>query len=186
MTPCAIEGCSKPACKRGWCEGHYWRWRNHGTPGETLLKSRTPDDRRYDKPHGESGCWIWNGRVNDKGYAALRVAGKFWAAHRWYYTQAKGPIPEGLEIDHLCRNPSCVNPEHLEPVTQLENLARSRNPASIALRFDTCIHGHPLTEDNVYRQPKWPNKRRCRTCIRAARSRARARKSRRPPGSLGA
>jgi hypothetical protein len=79
----------------------------------------------------DTGCWVWNGRVNRKGYGILHVARPGYRArdeyaHRWMYEQHVGPIPEGLVLDHLCRNPPCVNPEHVELVTHVENLRRGK------------------------------------------------------------
>lgn len=71
-----------------------------------------------------SGCWLWQGATDLAGYGRTRANGKGQAAHRWFYEQAKGPIAHGLVIDHLCRNPPCVNPDHLEPVTVAQNTQR--------------------------------------------------------------
>lgn len=75
----------------------------------------------------ETRCWEWCGEINRKGYGRLWVGGKRRFAHRAYYEAKYGPIPEGLQIDHLCRNRSCVNPDHLEPVTALENRRRGNS-----------------------------------------------------------
>lgn len=74
------------------------------------------EDRGYKTP-----CWVWQRSLSPKGY------GTCWhgSAHRYYYQQAKGPIPDGLQLDHLCRVRACVNPDHLEPVTNVENVRRS-------------------------------------------------------------
>ncbi len=78
-------------------------------------------DRGYETP-----CWIWQLGLLDSGYGHLRVNGVRFRAHCYYYRKLKGPIPEGLVLDHLCEVKDCVNPKHLEAVTQAENLRRSR------------------------------------------------------------
>lgn len=77
------------------------------------------EDRGHDTP-----CWIWQRSKRGRGYGALRKNGKTIAAHRYYYEQEYGPIPEGKELDHLCRVTSCVNPTHLEPVSRAVNTQR--------------------------------------------------------------
>jgi hypothetical protein len=73
----------------------------------------------------ENGCWVWQRCVNTRGgYGRKLVGGRWWVAHRWYYERVFGPVPEGLELDHLCRNRLCVNPEHLEAVTRQVNIQR--------------------------------------------------------------
>lgn len=70
------------------------------------------------------GCWEWTGTKNQFGYGRLCRDGRRVVAHRWLYERLRGAVPAGLQMDHLCRNRSCVNPDHLEPVTQRENLRR--------------------------------------------------------------
>ena len=71
-----------------------------------------------------SGCWQWLGGTAKDGYPKIRMSGKSVATHRWMYERLVGPIPEGMTLDHLCRNVACVNPEHLEPCSVIENIAR--------------------------------------------------------------
>ncbi|WP_346007262.1 HNH endonuclease [Janibacter terrae] len=102
-------------------------------------------------------CWMWQGAKNGGGYGRffLRV-GVYVAAHRFAYEHLRCEIPAGLELDHLCRTPACVNPWHLEPVTSLVNLRR----AGAAITH--CAHGHEFTADNTVLRPD--GRRRCRTC----------------------
>ena len=72
----------------------------------------------------EHGCWVWLGAKMRNGYGQLVVGGVHYAAHRYAYQELVGAIPAGLDLDHLCRNRACTNPDHLEPVTRSENLLR--------------------------------------------------------------
>lgn len=110
----------------------------------------------------EGGCWQWTHPLERNGYARLWVNRKNVGAHRFSYEYHVGPIPEGLEIDHLCRNKACVNPEHLEPVTTQENVRRMvahRTPYQ-HLR-DSCPNDHPYDEENTIHTATG---RQCKTC----------------------
>lgn len=87
-------------------------------------------------------CWLWTSTANNKGYGAFYINGQMRLAHRFAYELLIGPIPEGLELDHLCRTPLCVNPSHLEPVTHAENMRRG---AEARGRQTHCKRGHDLS-----------------------------------------
>lgn len=107
-----------------------------------------------------SKCWNWPGHRDRQGYGKV---GKR-LAHRLVYQAALGePIPDGMVIDHLCRNPSCVNPEHLDVVTPEENTKRG-----LRANATHCIHGHPFDATNTYISAQG---RSCRACNRAAQRR---------------
>lgn len=108
----------------------------------------------------DQGCWRWDGPVMPNGYGQANAWGKVWLVHRLAYTVMVGDIPTGLQIDHLCRVRNCINPTHLEPVTQAENLRRQ----GAAVR--ACPRRHEYTAENTYRGPDGKGLRRCRTCAR--------------------
>lgn len=113
-------------------------------------------------------CWIWTAAKNRRGQGQFGVGSqtdgtrRLEVAYRWAYEATVGPVPDGLELDHLCRTPSCVRPDHLEPVTHQENMRRGRYGAATH-----CPHGHPYDEANTYRNPNSGN-RLCRACGREA------------------
>lgn len=115
-----------------------------------------------------TGCWEWTGRKNQVGYGGIALFGKTLMAHRVVYELHKGEIPKGYVIDHLCRNPGCVNPDHLQPVTQAENYKRGIAIEAVKKRFAEqthCKRGHPLSGDNLYIPPGNP-RRCCKECDR--------------------
>jgi hypothetical protein len=94
-------------------------------------------------------CWLWTA-AKVYGYGKFRFDGRQWRAHRWAYTRFVGPIPEGLTIDHLCCVKGCVNPRHLEPVTNRENNARCpTSPATINRNKTHCNRGHEFNYTNT-------------------------------------
>ena len=94
---------------------------------------------------GPAECWPWQRSTNGRGYGRVRVNGKQTGAHRVAYEFRKGPIPAGLEIDHLCRQRSCVNPDHLEAVRHQVNVLRGVGASAQCARQITCKNGHPFT-----------------------------------------
>lgn len=116
-----------------------------------------------------TGCHLWTGGVNQDGYGLLERGGKSMMAHRWYWIQFRGPIPEGMQLDHLCRNHRCVNPDHLEIVTNRENVMRGESPHVVLSRLNHCKRGHEFTSENTIQ--KSGGGRQCRTCQYEARRR---------------
>ena len=123
-------------------------------------------------PEPNSGCWLWLADVNHKGYGRFRVGKKKPHAHRVSYELYKGSIPDGFDIDHLCRNHQCVNPDHLEAVTRGENLRRGLgNKGDVNRNKTHCPRGHEYTRENTYINPA--GSRECRTCKAMFRKRSR-------------
>jgi len=123
-------------------------------------------NRRFDQKYRvdpETDCFIWMGRVQNMGYPCFDPYDKPVLAHRWAYERQFGSIPAGLTLDHLCRTPRCVNPAHLEAVTQRINVLRGRSPAARNKRKTHCIHGHPFSMENTYVRAI-RGTRRCRIC----------------------
>lgn len=112
-----------------------------------------------------SGCWEWNLRRDRDGYGHTKVAGRSLLAHRASYDAFIGPIPAGMTLDHLCRNKCCVNPDHLEPVSNKENILRSDGITAQAARQTHCRAGHAFDAENTYYPPG--GGRHCRMCNRA-------------------
>lgn len=145
---------------------------------ESVMTASTGKQSRKKKPlfsrighlidyEAENGCWEFHGYIMPTGY------GQVWdgvhrnaLAHRAVFEAVVGPIPEGLHLDHICRNTICVNPEHLEPVTMKVNILRGEGPSALIARTGKCLRGHDLVEGNLYYHPhpKKPGRRECLTC----------------------
>ena len=113
-------------------------------------------------PEPMSGCWLWNGARtgSDRAYGQAWLNGRH-LAHRLVYRLLRGPIPDGLHLDHLCRNRCCVNPDHLDPVTGRENTIRGTGFIARNVARTHCPQGHALSGENLY---LWHGHRHCRAC----------------------
>ncbi len=138
-------------------------------PDRRQFNGRTPQgtptaERFWSKVLGGDfeHCWLWMAGKDPKGYGMFYVAaGQMVRAHRWAYEDLRAEIPAGLVIDHLCRTPACVNPWHLEPVTDRINVLRGFGPGARALRRSECLRGHRYAETGVIRS----GRRVCRECL---------------------
>lgn len=135
------------------------------------------------------GCWPWQDRIDTHGYGIVFFEGRNQKAYKVVYRLIKGEIPTGLEPDHTChtndytcpggpscRHRRCVNPDHIEPVTKLENWRRGQAPSAVVARTNHCMAGHALTPENTYVRADGRG-RGCRVCNAAAVKRYRARKA---------
>lgn len=164
MAYCAC-GCGQEVKK-----GYKWRYGHGGAlalkqrardPGKAFLRFQTKLTVLPD------GCWQWRGHRIRGGYGTFWWNGRKIPAHRFAYEILMGPIPEGLEIDHLCRNRSCVNPQHLELVTSSEN--KRRGLQGVLRQQSHCKMGHPFDEANTRIDAK--GHRTCRVCHNEAATR---------------
>lgn len=116
------------------------------------------------EPEPTSGCWIWLGARDKRGYGRLSFGGKSGFAHRVLYETYKSAVPSGHELDHRCRLTSCVNPDHLEPVTHRVNVLRGNGLTARYARRTNCIHGHSLADAHMWKNGRQRICRICRTC----------------------
>lgn len=152
------------------CSGARFRGKGK-TPAEARFWQRIDKNGPVPSHRSDLGpCWIWQGRPTSEGYGRISADGREIYAHRLSYEMHHGPIPEGLELDHLCRNHICVNPAHLEAVTRRVNALRGENVKVLIARTGRCARGHEYTPENTYVRKE--GNRMCREC-RRQRDRAR-------------
>jgi hypothetical protein len=139
---------------------------------KTGPKPRPSDDRFWEKVDAFGDCWEWTAAKTGAGYGNFYDGSRLIVAHRYAYISLVGPIPAGMVLDHLCRNPSCVNPDHLRVLTRRENTLCGYNSPADNARKTHCHRGHPLSGENV--RIRSQGDRFCKECrrIRSAQSMA--------------
>ena len=162
---CSIPECPKPVAQNGWCGMHYQRWYRRGNPGLAQVERfrMQPEAKFWNSVERTTTCWLWRAGKDTGGYGVITVQRRKTKAHRFAYELLVGPIPKGLQIDHLCRVRNCVNPAHLEPVSQRENVLRGIAPPARQARQTHCKRGHEFTSENTMTEAK-SGKRHCRAC----------------------
>lgn len=134
----------------------------HDLSQEYLIKLRSKIESRY--VISKSGCWEWTRGRFQYGYGKIKVKGHTLGAHRVYYQLINGAVPSDLVISHLCDNPPCINPAHLEATTQWENNARGSGVSAVNLYKTHCVNGHEFTQENTILGDR---RRACRKCANA-------------------
>lgn len=122
---CLVGGCHELRWAKLLCQRHYVRWRNGGDPFEPSVQEKTATERFWEKVDLDGECWLWLGARNEEGYGRFWNGQRYLPAHRHALEERQGyPVRDDLQVDHLCGNPSCVRPSHLEPVTAQVNSSR--------------------------------------------------------------
>lgn len=176
MRVCTVEGCGEKHYAIGLCRPHYRR--------QSWLRERatrparpTPAERfAAQVVVAKTGCLLWTGSTDGRGrYGQFGVDRRVVRAHRWAWEQEHGPVPEGFDLDHLCRKTLCVNPAHLELVTHRENVLRGQSFAAINAAKTHCKRGHPFTPETIRRTTD--GGRQCMACARSEEGRAKQREA---------
>lgn len=156
---CSVDGCENLTQAWGRCPKHYERMKKYGS--DELPEE--PPFLDYILSRCEIGiCWSFESPRAD-GYGKVTRDGRQYLVHRAVWEELVGPIPDGMDIDHLCRNRSCCNPDHLEPVPRLENFLRGYHQSADSLRRQVCKRGHPFEGNRIVRKD---GRTECRPCVR--------------------
>lgn len=171
---CSINDCNREHYGKTYCLAHYQRNRM-GKSMDTPIQLVGNDSQRFWQKVDKSGdCWVWTSSQWGKGYGKFTVKDVSIAAHRFAYQDTKGPIPEGMQIDHLCMNKLCVNPDHLEAVTNSENQYRAKEKRGCwpiearERKMVTCLVCNKDIEAIMYERKKY-----CSNACRCKAKRAR-------------
>ena len=144
---------------------------------------RRGDPEPYFQRPDSDECWEWDGSRTNLGYGRIDIDGRTFLAHRLVYERRVGPIPAGLQLDHLCRNPGCVNPAHLEPVTSRENRLRGATPYG-PLHLVCRNGGHDVSDPSAWYVWNGGRSRTCLACKRDNDRRAEAKRGPRPSARI--
>jgi len=166
---CLVRDCENKHLAKGYCKKHYRRVQNHGRP-----ELPTTEERFWAKVEFND-CWEWTGAKHPLGYGNFNAASHYISAHRFAYQVLVGDIPNRLVLDHLCRNTSCVNPDHLQPVLQSVNIRRGASPYAKKANARACVNGHPFSTSNTYLTKR--GERKCRECTLKSNRESRKRKA---------
>ena len=172
---CSVKDCTRAVeiPMRGWCHRHYRRWRRTGAPDGSVARPSFEERlmAKIDK-HGPvpdirpdlGPCWLWLAYLSPSGYGVIWRNNRLVPAHRATYELLVGPHPAGLVPDHFCRVRHCVNPDHLEMVTNAVNVLRGVGACAQNKRKTHCVNGHEFTSENtIWRKG---GHRACRACAR--------------------
>ncbi len=163
---CFLETCTQQRLARGLCSRHYQQWRkSYGSEiyqivawGEPVLLDHSPEMRFWAKVKKTDSCWLWTACTDRQGYGIFRNGPNIRAHH-----YLAGKAPPGLVWDHLCRQRNCVRPDHLEAVTNTENIARGNTGERNRIKTH-CVRGHPFDGENTYLPPS--GGRHCKACAK--------------------